>query len=201
MAERLFNVRFGPGASIRLDLSDGFHELARTLNATSLEEIRVALETGAFKGATRLRDTIRRMYREGRPEHQKLHPFTIKQKGHGQPLFEHGKLAAAVNVFITPVHEDRTDFSVGVLDGTEAIKAQVHEGGATIRVTPKMRTYLRNRGLKLKKSTRFITIPPRPVFLPALQEAMPGISDDIHQQLKQTLLGKKFGAKKPQVRK
>lgn len=198
---RLFNIRLGPGVSIQMDLDQGFEELARVLNSSSLDEIRMALETGSFKGATRLRDAIRKSYREGRPEHQRLHPFTIKRKGHGQPLFETGKLADSVKVIMVPKTEDRTDFSVGIEDREQAIKAQVHEAGATLRVTERMRMYLRSIGLKLKKTTRFLTIPPRPVFAPALQESLSGMADDVQQQLKHTVLGKRFGTPKPTIRK
>lgn len=48
--------------------------------------------------------------------------------------------------------------------GTDLTNAQlgaIHEFGATIEVTPKMRAYLHHKGIHLKKDTTHITIPTR----------------------------------------
>lgn len=50
--------------------------------------------------------------------------------------------------------------SVGVT-GKHAWLARIHEYGMKIQVTPKMRAYLHSKGLHLKDSTQFITIPER----------------------------------------
>ncbi len=50
-------------------------------------------------------------------------------------------------------------------DGTSvALIATVHEYGADIEVTPKMRAFLHYKGLHLKKSTKYIRIPQRSFF-------------------------------------
>ena len=50
---------------------------------------------------------------------------------------------------------------VGVIKGEHKWLAGIHEYGCNIEVTPKMRAYLRGRGLYLKKSTTHIHIPER----------------------------------------
>lgn len=50
--------------------------------------------------------------------------------------------------------------SVGVM-GELAWLARIHEYGMKIQVTPKMRAFLHSKGLHIKDSTQFITIPER----------------------------------------
>ncbi|WP_251131407.1 hypothetical protein [Exiguobacterium sp. s5] len=57
---------------------------------------------------------------------------------------------------------NRRKIRVGVLGGGQAAMiAAVHEFGANIPVTPKMRGYLASQGLYLKKTTTHIRIPER----------------------------------------
>ena len=53
-----------------------------------------------------------------------------------------------------------TSVSVGVM-GEQAWLARIHEYGCKIKVTDKMRAFLHKKGLHLKASTEFITIPER----------------------------------------
>lgn len=55
-------------------------------------------------------------------------------------------------------------------DSNNATIAAVHEFGATIKVTPKMRGFLGAAGLYLKKSTTQITIPERSFLRSTMQE-------------------------------
>ena len=48
--------------------------------------------------------------------------------------------------------------------------ARVMEGGATVRVTSKMRNWFAAQGKPLKKTTMYLRIPARPVFAPAAAE-------------------------------
>ena len=100
-----------------------------------------------------------------------LHPFTVKEKGGiTTPLMSEGVgTLSRVNktratrskqvVIITPA-ESRTQPLKGYPHGI----AEVQQRGATIRVTKKMRSYLRSRGLHLSKKTNVIRIPARPWF-------------------------------------
>lgn len=45
----------------------------------------------------------------------------------------------------------------------------IHENGALIKVTPRMRAYLHSIGMHLSKNTQIIRIPPRPVLDKAIQ--------------------------------
>ena len=56
---------------------------------------------------------------------------------------------------------DGKGVEVGVLKGEHKWLAGIHEFGCNIEITPKMRAYLRGRGLYLKKSTTHIRIPER----------------------------------------
>ena len=55
---------------------------------------------------------------------------------------------------------------------TRAFYGVVHEFGAVIKVTPKMRGFLHFIGIHLKPSTKVIHIPPRPFMRPALFRAL-----------------------------
>lgn len=56
---------------------------------------------------------------------------------------------------------DGKGVEVGVLKGEHKWLAGIHEFGCNIEITPKMRAYLRGRGLYLKKTTTHIHIPER----------------------------------------
>lgn len=56
---------------------------------------------------------------------------------------------------------DGKGVEVGVLKGEHKWLAGIHEYGCNIQITPKMRAYLRGRGLYLKKTTTHIHIPER----------------------------------------
>ncbi len=60
---------------------------------------------------------------------------------------------------------------VGILGDAEiARNFVVNEFGAKIKITPKMRGFLRARGLRLKASTRFIIIPERATLRTAFDD-------------------------------
>lgn len=50
---------------------------------------------------------------------------------------------------------------VGVLGGELAWLGRIHEYGLKIEITPKMRKFLHSKGLHIKDSTEYITIPER----------------------------------------
>lgn len=188
----VFSVNMGMGANARMNLDFKFNRFVNILQSDALEKIRIHLETGAFRGANILKDKVREFYEKGIPGHIELHPFTIKNKGHGQPLFESGELARSVRVLVIPKGRDRTDFTVTVAPGKQSIKASIAEHGAVLPVTPKMRRFLAARGLILRKSTKFITVPPRPVFQRAVELSIPAIEREIIKQM-EIGFGKVFG--------
>ena len=100
----------------------------------------------------------------------KLHGFTVDQKGSSKPLIDDGDLLGSVGYrFIK-----RDVVFVGVhrksVDGTDIAALHEREEGARIRVTPKMRAYLRARGFHLKKTTTHLFIPGRPYIKPAFRD-------------------------------
>jgi hypothetical protein len=46
----------------------------------------------------------------------------------------------------------------------------IHEDGLTVEVTDRMKDFLSSRGFPLKKTTKFIMVPPRKWFEPAMEE-------------------------------
>ena len=95
-----------------------------------------------------------------------LSSYTILQKGSSKPLINHGDLIGSVTY---QIFNEAERVFIGVKKGKEVNIAAVHEFGATITVTPKMRAYLHFNGLHLRKDTTHIYIPARPFLRSALQ--------------------------------
>lgn len=53
-------------------------------------------------------------------------------------------------------------FSNYVIIGSNLKYSRIHQFGGKITVTPKMRKFLHYKGIHLKRSTSYVTIPPRP---------------------------------------
>lgn len=79
--------------------------------------------------------------------------------------------------------------NVGVLGGEHAWLAGIHEYGCKIRVTPKMRAYLRSRGLHLKESTTEITIPERSFLRAGFDKHHTGVMKRAERTLPDVLSG------------
>lgn len=187
MSQKLFDANIA-GARFRMDLQVGYQELSRLVQNASQETIRQVLETAGFKAAKLFGDIVSRLYRDGVPGHAALHPFTIQQKGFDQPLYETGQLSRSLRVRLISRRKARTDFEMSFPPGVDQIKAAIAEEGATLKVTAKRRRFLASRGLRLRASTRYLTIPPRPVFPVAIEEALP-----IMQESMQRDINREFG--------
>ena len=101
---------------------------------------------------------------------RKLHGFTVDQKGSSKPLIDNGGLLGSVgHRFVTKnavfVGAHRT-----AADGTDVAELHEREKGTRVKVTPKMRAYLRARGFPLKKTTTHLFIPGRPYIAPAFKD-------------------------------
>lgn len=92
----------------------------------------------------------------------------IPTRGSSQPLIDHGDFKRAIQI-------ENTDSgsSIGIIvpvgpkgQDMEMI-AKIMEGGAVIPVTDKMRNYLSAKGIHLKKTTRVLMVPARPLIGPA----------------------------------
>ena len=99
-----------------------------------------------------------------------LHGFTIAQKGSSKPLVDDGDMLGSIGVrFI----EELAVF-VGAHrkteDGRDLVELHNRENGTRVKVTPKMRAYLRARGFNLKKETTELFIPGRPFIKPAYED-------------------------------
>lgn len=126
-----------------------------------------------------LRDEVRRGYSgAGRDGWAPLHSFTIREKGHDEPLFHTGAMMDSVEIY-----EDIEGISVGINDPVHAMKARIQERGATIPVSPKMRAFLLSRGFPLRASTQYLVIPARPNFANSLREVLPQIGPIIQRAI------------------
>ena len=99
-----------------------------------------------------------------------LHGFTVDQKGSSKPLIDDGDLLGSVSHrFVT-----KDTVFVGAhrkaADGTDVAALHEREEGTRVRVTPKMRAYLRARGFFLRRTTTHLFIPGRPFIKPAYRD-------------------------------
>ena len=89
-------------------------------------------------------------------------------KGSPQPLVDSGSFKRAIQL-----EKDDSGSALGILvprdESGKDIQmiAEIMEGGALIPVTDKMRNYLATKGIHLRKTTRVISVPKRPLFNPA----------------------------------
>lgn len=77
----------------------------------------------------------------------------------------------------------------GVL-GEQAWLAGIHEYGCNIRVTDKMRAYLRRKGLRLKASTKEIRIPERSFLRNGFDKSEKEIVEKVGKMMPDVLAGK-----------
>ena len=118
-----------------------------------------------------------------------LHPFTIERKGSSQPLKDKGELYNSITHKIEHKGSVRI-IKVGLFGEIAKIGA-VHEFGAEIEVTPKMRAFLHSQGLHLRQSTIKIIIPERSFLRSTLSKKERTIKDMLRGRLKQEL--QKYG--------
>lgn len=163
----------------------GFEELERRLNprhAKNRLERRV-------QEATRLNSQIAasaivRSINSG--QYAANSPLTVAMKGSGRPLVDRGVLvqsiegrAASWDEAVAGILQTRPTHGSGGKSKDLLTVAKVLHFGATITVTPKMRSFLaamshRHPGkyFPLKPTTTVVVIPPRPFLQSALTDAM-----------------------------
>lgn len=123
-----------------------------------------------------VRDKIKQGIRDQAPGGQAFVPlseFTISRKKSSKALIDHGDLIGSITFKL--VGNDAV--FVGVLrtargkQGQDLVNiAEVHEFGAIVPVTPKMRGFFAGVfGVHLKKTTKAIRIPARPYLRPVLE--------------------------------
>lgn len=132
-----------------------------------------------------------RNQKPGGKQYEPLHPFTIARKGSSKAMIDDGDFLNAVTYRVTG-----NQVFVGVLktakdsDGKPLVNiAAVHEFGAEINVTDKMRGYLHSIGLHLKPTTTVIKIPARPTFGPVYKMEKDELVKMIEKELQKELFG------------
>lgn len=137
------------------------------LSVLAKSPIKKAIELTCNRVGIAAAAAVKKGIRDGAPGGKKFAPlsdFTKARKGSTKPLIDNGDLLGSISHQVLSSNE----VWVGALRGTRTKDgkdivdiAAVHEFGATIKVTPKMRGYLHSQGLHLAASTQYIHIPER----------------------------------------
>lgn len=156
-----------PDLSVTLTHNLGKVEATFGVNA-DVQVSRVFRKALGKAGRILQKEVVRGYSGDGRPGWAPLHGFTVQEKGHALPLLHKGELMDHVVVV-----QDDNGVAVGFVDPTQALKALIHENGATVPVTPRMRAFLASRGFLLKADTKFLVIPARRNFAMAIGNVLP----------------------------
>lgn len=155
-----------------------WYKAAKILNGLS-ERYQMALLKGLSRTGQMLRDETRKGIRDQAPGGEAFEPlsqFTIRNKGSTKALIDHGDLVNAITFKVIPAQMAvfvgvlRTATSKRADTGEQYLAniARIHELGAIVPVTPKMRAYFRARwGINLRKA--YIVIPARPFLQPTFK--------------------------------
>lgn len=163
-----------------------------------------ALIVGLSRTGQMMRDETRKGIRAQAPGGQPFEPlseFTIANKGSSKALIDDGDLINSITFKVNP---EQLSVFVGILRTATSKNegsgetyltniARVHEEGALIPVTPKMRAYFRHRwGINLKASTTHITIPARPFIKPTFEKYAPRAQERFREAVDKVLRGEKM---------
>ena len=107
----------------------------------------------------------------------KLHPYTVSIHGVSTPLLGRGFLLNTIETdkgdnFVTIGYGAKKGTHGGLRSNTAKTIAAIHEDGAIINVTRRMRRFLAARGFFVKTGS-IIVIPPRPFIDKAADEVLP----------------------------
>ncbi len=119
-----------------------------------------------------------------------LTPFTKGRKGHSYILIDTKGLYKSFNwaIISAQTGPGMGEVWVGIIkDPRNATLMNIHEHGARIRVTPKMRGFLHHIGLHLRKGTSVVVIPPRPVFGPVMDREQDNVMDSFVEMFDELL--------------
>lgn len=101
-----------------------------------------------------------------------LSEITKFLKGHDRILVDHGDFVGAMQTW-----KEGQRWYAGIPEGATGSKGQdlelvgaVQEEGATIPVSDKMRKFFAAKGFPLRADTKYLMVPPRPWFAPAVEE-------------------------------
>lgn len=122
--------------------------------------------------AEKTKDFIADGIEKRRPEWAELSEITKTVKGHDKILVDTGSFKNAMVSF-----KDGKNWVAGLPEGAVGSKGQdlndvgiIHEEGAMLPITDAMRNWFEAKGFPLRNDTKFIRIPPRPWFEPAVRE-------------------------------
>lgn len=123
---------------------------------------------------------VQQHFRKKEAPEGKWEPLKFRK---GQALRDTGRLYASIQ-------KSRDIGRNATVVGSNVIYAPVHNFGATIPVTDKMRNFLRYKGINLKRDTRVVKIPKREFMwldFGFYDKAKKVVADEIAKQLKGTV--------------
>lgn len=119
----------------------------------------------------------------GRPDWPPLSEVTQQMKGGARPLVDTSEMVDAIEAW-----KDGGEWYAGIPDSSPAAtRAAVHENGAHIPVSDKMRVFFAAQGFPLRKDTRFVRIPARPWLKPAEKELDEFLADRLEDLMEPVL--------------
>jgi hypothetical protein len=108
---------------------------------------------------------------------KELHPLTKAIKGHEFKMMETGDFLRAITVWREGRGKGRYWWFAGIKPGSKGrdgrdltMVGAVHEDSAVVPVSDSIRRFFAAKGFPLKAETRFVRIPARPWFAPAVEE-------------------------------
>lgn len=159
-----FQIRIAPYGKYRKLIRD----MQRTEEIFEGERTQKALKQLAEAG----RDFIVNGILGSRKAWQGLSEITKQIKGNDFLLVDTGRFVTSMQVW----KEDQRWYA-GIRRGAKGKKGEdltligiVQEEGATIPVTDGVRRFFAAKGIPLRKDTKFLVVPPRPWFAPAMAE-------------------------------
>lgn len=174
----------------------GDWDKARRILHNLPENMKKEVKSAAKMSGALLVGEIKKGIVSGSPGGEKftpLHPLTIQRKGSTKALIDTGDL---LNSITYNVLDDGLSLFVGILKTATNREGEslsnigwVMERGAVIPVTPAMRSYLYNIGLRLKSSTEYITIPPRPFVEPSVAASVDKVRKIFKDRVTKALVG------------
>lgn len=148
--------------------------------------------------AAMVENAIILQFPEQGPNWAPLHPFTIRTKGSTGILVDTGQMRNSIMIHPDDIATIKTERRVGIFvaqsgfhvderrfpktqqrDILVAQIAQIHEFGAIINITPRMRRFLHAAGLHVKATTTQIVIPERSFLRKGWDEIEPQLMDTI----------------------
>ena len=172
----------------KLTISGDFRKMVRKLGQSEKIFYGKKVQAAQKNLANSAKGFIRGGIENQRAEWKNLHPLTVAIKGGEEILYETGAFFRAMKAW-----KEGNSWMAGLYPDSKGRKGQDHEmvgddheNGVTVAVTPAMRRFFAAKGFPLRADTKFISVPPRKWFEPAmkeLEEYAPQVLDPLVEEI------------------